>query len=92
MQPPRRPRVRVRPHGASATTDLPTGGMRYARNRVRVQSLAEVGQVSGSRKAPPYCRFAKKGDGVKEVFLRLGPSPRHVTQRSLVCTNVAASV
>ena len=80
MQPPRHLRVRDRPHGASATTDLPTGGMRYARYSERFQSLAAVSQASGCRKAPPHCRFAKKGDEAKVVFLRMGPSPRHVAK------------
>jgi hypothetical protein len=64
---PRHLRVRERPHGASATTDLPTGGMRYARYSVRVQSLAAASQASGCRKVPPHCRFAKKGDDVNVV-------------------------
>lgn len=54
--------------------------MRYARYSERFQSLAAVSQASGYRKVPPYCRFAKKGDDAKAVFLRLGPSPRHVAK------------
>ena len=83
MQPPRRFRARAKPHGASATKDLPTGGMRYARYSVKFQRLAEVSQASGCRKAPPHCRLAKKDVNAKPSFLRLGPSPRHIVQRFL---------
>jgi hypothetical protein len=51
-------------------------GPAYGRDALR-EIQREI-SASGYRKVSPYCRFTKKGDDAKLVFLSMGPSPRHV--------------